>query len=89
MTIELPAELENLVREKVEAGVYASEAEMVSSALELLALHDSSPEFRRKMLDAALEEGEADLRAGRYVTLKSKDEISALFKDITLRALNK
>lgn len=89
MTIELPAELENLVREKVEAGVYASEAEMVSSALELLALHDSSPEFRLRMLNAALAEGEADLRAGRYVTLSSKEEIGAFFKDITRRALNK
>ncbi len=89
MTIELPAALEELVREKVASGAYASEAEMVSSALELLALHESSPEFRCKMLDAALEEGEADLRAGRYVTLSSKKEINAFFKDLTGRALNK
>ena len=89
MTIELPAALKELVREKVASGAYASEAEMVSSALELLALHDSSPEFRLRMLDAALEEGEADLRAGRYVTLSSKEEIGAFFNDITRRALNK
>lgn len=85
MTIELPAALEELVREKVASGVYASEAEMVSSALELLALHDSSPEFRRKMLDAALEEGEADLRAGRYITLSSDEEIRRYFADLPKR----
>lgn len=77
MTFELPPALEGLVREKIAAGNYENEADVVSSALELLALHDSSPEFRRKMLLAALDEGEADLRAGRYVTLSTPEEIDA------------
>lgn len=77
MTIELPSALESLVREKIAAGGYENEADVISSALELLALHDSSPEIRRKMLLAALDEGEADLRAGRYVTLSTAEEIDA------------
>ena len=77
MTIELSPALEDFVREKVADGAYVDETEVVSSALELLALHDSSPEFRRKMLLAALDEGEADLRAGRYVTLSTPEEIDA------------
>jgi Arc/MetJ-type ribon-helix-helix transcriptional regulator len=75
MTIELPTSLEDLVRRKVEAGEYASEAEVLSSALELLVLRDSSPEMRRKVFEAALEEGEAALRAGDYVTLTSRAEV--------------
>lgn len=41
-----------------------------------------TPEQRREMLDAALEEGEADIRAGRYVTLSSKEEIDEYFASI-------
>jgi len=85
MTIDVPAALEDLVRQKVETGDYANEADVVSSALELLALRDSSPEFRRKMLLAALEEGEADIRAGRYVTLSSPEEIREHVRSLSQR----
>ena len=83
MTVELPAALENLVRQKVETGEYASETEVVTSALELLVLRDSSPEMRREVFEAALEGGEADLRAGRYVTLRSDAEIDEFVAGLT------
>lgn len=37
---------------------------------------------QREFLDAALAEGEADIRAGRYVTLSSKEEIDEYFASI-------
>jgi Arc/MetJ-type ribon-helix-helix transcriptional regulator len=83
MAIQLPVFLEDLVKEKVAAGPYATETEVVSSALELLKLHDSSPAFRKKMLLAALDEGEADIKAGRYITLNSPDEIDAFVASLT------
>ena len=83
MTVELPTALENLVRQKVETGEYASETEVVTSALELLVLRDSSPEMRREVFEAALEAGEADLRAGRYVTLRSDAEIDDFVSGLT------
>lgn len=85
MTIELPAALEEFVRQKVATGGYASEAEVVSSALELLSLRDSSSEFRRQLLLAALEEGEADLEAGRYVTLSSPEKIREHLRGLSKR----
>jgi predicted transcriptional regulator len=36
-------------------------------------------EDRRAALLPALEEGEADLREGRFVTINTKDELDALF----------
>jgi hypothetical protein len=43
-----------------------------------------TPEQRLERLDAALEEGEADIRAGRYVELRTSAEIAAYFSALSL-----
>ncbi len=57
-TIELPADLLAFAEERVRTGNGASVAEVVREALE---------EKRLAVLGAALDEGIADIEAGRYV----------------------
>jgi putative addiction module CopG family antidote len=69
MVVTLPTELEGFVREMVASGRYRSVDEVVAYAL------------RRLALDAALDEGEADLREGRFITISNEEELAALFAD--------
>ncbi|HEY1752973.1 MAG TPA: type II toxin-antitoxin system ParD family antitoxin [Caulobacteraceae bacterium] len=77
MVVTLSAELEDLIREKVATGRYRSEADVVAVALKLLEERD-----RCVALAAAIEEGEADLREGRFVDVANVDELKALFSDL-------
>jgi putative addiction module CopG family antidote len=59
MTVTLPPELDALVQEKVEAGPYATPAEVIAEALRLLDERD-----RRERLRASLIEAEAEIDRG-------------------------
>jgi antitoxin ParD1/3/4 len=77
MVVHLTPELEDLVREKIETGRYKSEDDVVAQALRLLDERD-----KRAALEAALDEGEADLREGRFVEVADAAELKALFSDL-------
>ncbi len=77
MVVHLTPELEDLVREKLGSGRYRSEDDVVAQALRLLDERD-----RRAALEAALDEGEADLREGRFVEVANETELKALFSDL-------
>jgi antitoxin ParD1/3/4 len=77
MVVNLSPELEDLVREKLETGLYRSQDDILAQALKLLDERD-----RRAALEAALEEGEADLREGRFVEVANLEELKVLFADL-------
>jgi putative addiction module CopG family antidote len=79
MNVRLSPEQQAMVREKVELGYYRDEDDVIANALALLDEHDKA---RLEALLAALEEGEADLRAGRSITIRTQDELDALFADL-------
>jgi putative addiction module CopG family antidote len=70
MVVTLSPELEDLVREMVSTGDYRDGDEVVAHALKRLAL------------DAALDEGEADLREGRFVEVSTEEELADLFANL-------
>jgi putative addiction module CopG family antidote len=76
MSVILTPKLEQYVREKVAAGGYRDETEVIADALYLLEQRDLD---RRAALVGAIEEGEADIRAGRYRALSTPEEIDAFF----------
>lgn len=76
MSVTLTPKLEQFVRAKVAAGGYRDEAEVIADALYLLEQRDLD---RRAALIGAIEEGEADIRAGRYTTFGTPEEIDAFF----------
>ena len=76
MSVTLTPKLEQFVRAKLAAGGYRDEADVIADALHLLEQRDAD---RRGALIGAIEEGEADIRAGRYQTLSTPEEIDAFF----------
>jgi antitoxin ParD1/3/4 len=58
MKIELAPELEDLVRQKVEAGEFVNANELIDFALRLFIAHQRWPEIRLLHLQMAIREGE-------------------------------
>lgn len=65
MTLTLPAQYEGFVRDKVKAGAYSSEEEVVSAALGLLQKQDGDYERQLEWLRDAIAAGVAQVRAGK------------------------
>jgi putative addiction module CopG family antidote len=76
MNVRLSPEHEALVRAKIASGDYRDEAEVIGDALAAL---DQREEHRRAALLTALEEGEAALRRGDSVVVRTDEELHALF----------
>jgi len=76
MNVRLSPEHEALVHAKIASGDYRDEADVIGEALAAL---DQREEDRRAALLAALEEGEADLREGRFIEIGTKEELDAFF----------
>jgi antitoxin ParD1/3/4 len=68
MNVSLTPDLENLIREKVDTGLYASASEVVREALRLMADHDKRMKIK-EMRDAAIAEGIAAADRGDKVVL--------------------
>lgn len=79
MHISLTPKLEELVREKVESGLYNNASEVVREALRLMHEHDEIRRLKLERLREELEKGEADLAAGRVTVLDSDDAIEDFF----------
>jgi antitoxin ParD1/3/4 len=79
MHVSLTPKLENLIREKVESGLYNNASEVVREALRLLQEHDEVRRLKLERLRDALATGEADLAAGRTTTLSDDDELQEFF----------
>ena len=77
MNISLTPELEAYVVSKVQTGRYTSASEVVREGLRLLEEQDQLTQLRRERLRQLIDEGMADLRAGRSAILDS-NEMSAI-----------
>jgi antitoxin ParD1/3/4 len=78
MNVSLTPDLENLIREKVDSGLYASASEVVREALRLMVEHDKRMKITA-MRDAAIAEGIAAADRGDKVELTREvwDQIMA------------
>lgn len=72
MNISLTPELEKLVKNKLESGMYHTASEVVREGLRLLKDRDSFREVQLNELKADLDAGLADLRRSRVVELDAK-----------------
>jgi antitoxin ParD1/3/4 len=78
MNVSLTPELEAFIDARVRSGFYHSASEVIREALRLLAEQDALKQKRLDRLTAEIDEGLADLRAGRSHLLQSvRDEIKA------------
>jgi antitoxin ParD1/3/4 len=79
MHVSLTPKLEEMVREKVEAGLYNNASEVVREALRLMQDCDELRRLKLERLRQALAAGEADIAAGRVTELADDDELQDFF----------
>lgn len=82
MHISLTPKLEELVREKVDSGLYNNASEVVREALRLMQEHDEIRRLKLERLRDELARGEADLAAGRVTALDSDEAVEDFFARI-------
>lgn len=82
MDVSLPPRLQAFVREEVACGRYEDESDVVRAALCLLEESEAEQAAKLARLRAALAEGEADLAAGRFTVVSTKEELDALFAEL-------
>jgi antitoxin ParD1/3/4 len=79
MNISLTPELEKIVKEKVQSGLYNNASEVIREALRFM---ESSEELiyqiKLEKLRTKLAQGESDIKEGRCATL-SKDDLGLYF----------
>jgi antitoxin ParD1/3/4 len=79
MHISLTPKLEELVREKVESGLYNNASEVVREALRLMQEHDEVRRLKLERLREELAKGEADLAADRVTIVSTDEELDEFF----------
>ena len=79
MHVSLTPKLEELVREKVESGLYNNASEVIREALRLMQEYDEIRRLKLERLRDELAKGEADLTAGRSAVLEDDQAIEAFF----------
>lgn len=79
MHVSLTPKLEELVRQKVESGLYNNASEVIREALRIMAEHDEVYQLKLKNLRDALAAGEADVAAGRVVEISGDKELNEFF----------
>ena len=76
MHVSLTPKLEEFVKTKVDSGLYNNSSEVVREALRLMQEHEEVRRLKLERLREELTKGDADLVAGRFVTLSNDDELS-------------
>jgi putative addiction module CopG family antidote len=79
MTIELAPELEELIKQQVKTGVYASPSAAVNAAVARMFAEQSPEELAE--LRALIDEGIADADAGRFSEFTAEDVIAECRKE--------
>jgi len=70
MTLPIPAQHVGFVRDKVKAGTYSTEVEVVCAALDLLMARDREVNKERARISRAIEAGCKQLREGKTRSLE-------------------
>ncbi len=84
MNVSLPDLMKEWVDERVKSGQYGNASEYVRDLIR----EDQRDEELRRQLIRELEESEEDIRQGRYIELRSDEEIEQFFDDIIQRAID-
>ena len=73
INVSLPKELEDRVREHVASGLYGSASEVIREALRLFETYHSVQQTRLAALKADIDQGFADIEAGRVSPVNMED----------------
>ncbi len=84
---EIDEDFEDLVRDLIASGRFANAREVVRAGLRLLQESEAEREARRREIMAKVEEGLADIRAGR--TIPAEDVFREIDELIARKALKR
>jgi antitoxin ParD1/3/4 len=73
MNITLPKELEKLINEQIELGLFDSPGEVIREGLRLLREQNQLREIRREELRREIQKGIDDIREGRFTTYTTEN----------------
>jgi antitoxin ParD1/3/4 len=79
MHVSLTPELDEMVRRKVDSGLYNNASEVVREALRVLLEVEEVRRLKLERLRAAIDKGEADVVAGRLTSLADDEELEEFF----------
>jgi antitoxin ParD1/3/4 len=83
MHISLTPELESLIKNKVESGLYNNASEVIREALRFMEMNqDIVVQMKLDRLRVHLQTGENEIASGQGSALKNKEEISSFFDGI-------
>src|SRR5258708_39605799 len=74
MNVSLTPELEKMIREKVESGMYQTASEVVREALRIMQNKGKTREERIAELQREIQIGLDDLANGRYIEITKENE---------------
>src|SRR5258708_21906344 len=74
MNVSLTPELEKMIREKVESGMYQTASEVVREALRIMQNKGKTREERIAELQREIQIGLDDLANGRYIDITKENE---------------
>jgi len=84
MNVSLPDPMKEWVEERLKSGQYGNASEYVR---DLIREDQRNQELRRQLI-RELEEGEEDLRQGRYTQLNTREEQTRFFNEIFENAIH-
>jgi Arc/MetJ-type ribon-helix-helix transcriptional regulator len=82
MKIELPASLEKMVREKVDAGEHPDAVSVISDAVAQMQARDQAERMKATQLLEAIRKGQRDFDEGRFVEFENEEEFNAFFETL-------
>ncbi|MBK6897663.1 MAG: type II toxin-antitoxin system ParD family antitoxin [Alphaproteobacteria bacterium] len=83
MHVSLTPELEAIIKNKVESGLYNNASEVIREALRFMELNqDIVMQMKLDRLRMHLQTGENEIANGQGSILKNKEEVSAFFEGL-------
>lgn len=83
MHVSLTPELEKIIKNKVETGLYNNASEVIREALRFMEInHDLVYQMKLGHLRAHLEAGESDIAAGRATVLANEKDTAEFFNTL-------
>ncbi|MFN3166571.1 MAG: type II toxin-antitoxin system ParD family antitoxin [Phycisphaeraceae bacterium] len=73
------------IRSRIESGRFQNASEVVRAGLRLLEQQEAENELKLKALREAIDVGFADIDAGRYTEINSREELSAFMDSVSAK----
>ena len=87
--IELTPKLSAFVEAQVSEGNYANPSEVLSTALEAMARIEKEHAEKTARFHSEIQKGVDDMKAGRYTTISSKEELREMLDGCYERAMER